>query len=34
MCLISIKMNVCDSLNIIMYSVVMIVTVDSINYVC
>ena len=34
MCLISIKMNVCDSLNIIMYSVAMIVTVDSINYVC
>jgi len=34
MCLISIKMNVCDAHNIIMYSVVMIVFVDSINYVC
>ena len=34
MCLISIKMHVCDSFNIIMYSVLMIFTVDSINFVC
>jgi hypothetical protein len=34
MCLISIKMNVSDAHNIIMYSIAMIVTVDSMNYVC
>jgi hypothetical protein len=34
MCLISIKMHVCDSCNIIMYSTAMIFTVDSLNFVC
>ena len=34
MCLIAIKMHDCDACNIIMYSVVMIFTVDSINSVC
>jgi hypothetical protein len=34
MCLISIRMHVCNARNIIMYSVAMIVTVDSINSVC
>jgi hypothetical protein len=34
MCLISIKMHVYDACNIIMYSIVMIFTVDSINFVC
>jgi hypothetical protein len=34
MCLISIKMHVCDACNIIMYSVAMLFTVDSINSVC
>ena len=34
MCLISIKMHVCDACNIIMYSIAMIFTVDSINCVC
>jgi hypothetical protein len=34
MCLISIKMHVCDVCNIIMYFVVMIFTVNSINFVC
>ena len=33
-CLISIKMHVYDACNIIMYSVAMIFTVDSINFVC
>ena len=34
MCLISIKMNVCDAFIIIMYYVAMIFTINSINYVC
>ena len=34
MCLISIKMHVCDACNIIIYYVAMIFTVNSINYVC
>jgi hypothetical protein len=34
MCLISIKMHVCDACNIIMYSATMIFIVDSINFVC
>jgi hypothetical protein len=34
MCLISIKMHVCDACNIIMYYVAMIFIVNSINFVC
>jgi hypothetical protein len=34
MCLFSIKIHVCDACNIIMYSVAMIFTMDSINFVC
>jgi hypothetical protein len=34
MCLISIKMHVYDACNIIMYSVAMVFTVNSINFVC
>jgi hypothetical protein len=34
MCLISIKMHVCDACNIIMYFVAMIFTINSISFVC
>ena len=34
MCLISIKMYVCDSFGIVMHFVAIIFTIDFINYVC